>query len=37
MKVLLRADTHVTFNLPDETAPKAKCTISQVRLILRAI
>lgn len=29
MKVLMRADTHVTFNLPD-AAPQAKCTLSQV-------
>lgn len=29
MKVLMRADTHVTFTIP-ESEPKAKCTCSQV-------
>lgn len=35
MKVLMRADTHVTFSIP-ENAPKAKCTASQVRPSLTA-
>lgn len=31
MKVLMRADTHVTFNLSEsEIGPKPKCTLSQV-------
>ena len=29
MKILMRADTHVSFHLP-ETDPVAKCTLSQV-------
>lgn len=29
MKVLMRADTHVRFSIP-ESVPKAKCTLSQV-------
>lgn len=33
MKVLVRADTHVTFTIP-ETEPKAKCTLSQVLKLL---
>lgn len=33
MKVLIRADTHVTFTIP-ESEPKAKCTLSQVLLKL---
>lgn len=33
MKILMRADTHVHLDIP-ETTPAAKCTISQVFLLI---
>lgn len=36
MKVLVRADTHVTFTVPD-TEPRPKCTFSQVLKVFETL
>lgn len=36
MKILMRADTHITLEIP-ETAPRAKYTLSQVALYLKSL